>query len=43
MVVLSDARKSEGGGFLNRWIEFFKTVDKSIKGSGIDNSLSKMW
>ena len=37
------SRKSEGSSFLNGWIELFKAVNKSIKSSRVNNSLSKMW
>jgi hypothetical protein len=41
--VFGDAGESEGSSFLNGWIEFFKAVNKSIKSSGVDDGLGKMW
>ena len=42
VVVLGDAREGKGSSLLDRGIELLETVDESIEGSRVDNSLSEM-
>jgi hypothetical protein len=42
VVVLSNAAKGECCCFFNGWIELFKTVDKSVECSRVDNGFGEV-
>ena len=41
-VMLGNTGKSKCSSFLDRWIELFEAIDKSIEGTGVNDSLGKM-
>ena len=41
--MLGNARQSKCSSLLDRWVEFFEAVNKSLKSSRVNDSLSKVW